>query len=217
LGAETWAYAELTITRSAYDVVVGNFYTSVTLRGPDRTTVVSAVKELGYCAFVSATASDLTVACEEQSDTQDEAIWLGVAQQLSQKLNCPALAVMNHDDDILCYALYRSGTPLDEYNSCPDYWATAGAADAPSGGNAQALCDAFGMPGNPVEVERILRRMPKYDDGEDEEGFVFEWERHAGLIKALDWPDVPYQQGFGYLKNESSSSSWQLVTNLAIS
>jgi hypothetical protein len=141
----------------AYDVLVGNLYTNVTLRGPDQARVLVAVKALGYRAFVAATATELTVICEEQSDTQDKAIWLEVAKQLSEKLNCPALAVMNHDEDILSYALYRNGTLLDEYNFCPDYWGNADTPVPPRGGDAQALCETFGMPGNVVEVERILR------------------------------------------------------------
>lgn len=193
---------------------MGNFYTNVTVRGPDKANVVVAVKTLGYRAFVAATVADLTVICEEQSDTQDRASWLEVAKQLSQKLNCPALAVMNHDDDILSYALYRKGRLLDEYNSCPDYWANADAPFPPRGGDAQVLCEAFGMPGNAVEVERVLRAMPDSDDedADTEEEFVFAWEHHAALVKALDWPEIPYQQGFDYLKQDGPPPEWRLVS-----
>jgi hypothetical protein len=100
---------------------MGFFYTNVTVRGPNQVQAVSAVEMPSYRAFVAATVSGLTVIYEEQSDTQDEAIWRRVAKELSEKLNCPAFAVMNHDDDILAYALYRSGTLSDEYNSCPSY------------------------------------------------------------------------------------------------
>jgi hypothetical protein len=87
---------------------------------------MAAVEALGYRTFVAATVSELTVIYEESSDTQDKAIWYRVAKQLSEKLMFPALAVMNHDDDILAYALYRNGTLLDEYDSCPSYWRTMG-------------------------------------------------------------------------------------------
>jgi hypothetical protein len=192
---------------------VGNFYTNVTLRGPEQARVLVAVKALGYRAFVAATGTELTVICEEQSDTQDNAIWLEVAKRFSEKLNCPALAVMNHDDDILSYALYRNGTLLDEYNSCPDYWGNADTPVPPRGGDAQTLCEVFGMPGNAVEVERILRTTTDCnDEGADvEEEFVFAWERHAALVKALDWPDIPYQQGFDYLTKDGAPPDWCVI------
>ena len=101
---------------------MGNFYTNVTVRGPESDAVIAAVKALGYRAFVSETVAELTVVCEERSDTQDTTIWLQVPTRLSQKLNCPALAVLNHDDDILALALCHNGHVLDEYNSCPGYW-----------------------------------------------------------------------------------------------
>ena len=50
--------------------------------------------------------------------------------------------------------------------------------------------------------------MAAYDD-EDE--FVFATERHAALISALGWPDIPYQWGFGYLTKERPDSRWNLV------
>jgi hypothetical protein len=182
---------------------MGNFYTNVI--GPDQADVVAACEALGYHVFVATTVSGLTVICEEQSDTQDEAIWHRVVKELSGKLGCPALAVMNHDDDILAYALYRNGTFLDEYNSCPDYWEEEDEPAPPRGGDSQALCETFGMPGDAAEVKRILRVM-----GDDEE-FVFAFERHAALLKALDCPDIPYQQGFTYITQEGAPADWRAV------
>jgi hypothetical protein len=192
-----------------YDVDVGSFYANVTVRGPVVDQVVAAVQELGYHALVATTVKDLTVICEEQSDTQDKSVWQRVASRLSEKLSCDALAVMNRDDDILLYALYRSGRLADEYNSCPAYWNEAD-PNGEAGGNPSALCKAFGMPGDPTEVDRVLHTAITCKD-DDSDDFVFAGERHAALISALGWPDVPYQQGFDYLTKQRLDSQWRVV------
>jgi len=189
---------------------MGNFYTNVTVRGLDQACIAAAVETLGYRVFVSPTISGLTVICEEQSDTQDEAAWHLVAKQLSEKLGCPALAVMNHDDDILAYALYRNGALLDDYSSWPDYWDESDEPAAPRGGNAATLCETFGMPGNASEVERILRTTA------DSEEFVFASERQAALLKALDCPEIPYQQGFTYITEDGAPAGWRTVSGARV-
>lgn len=193
---------------------MGNFYTSVTVRGPRQEEVFAALHALTYQAFVSNTVADLTVICEQQSDTQDQAIWHDVAKQLSHRLNCPALAVMNHDDDILIYALYAGGRLLDDYNSSPDYWGEANTPALPSRCDPHALCEAFGMPGNQGEVERVLRAATDLDAGDSdvEPEFLFAYDRHAALIKALDWPAIPFLKGFDYLKQEVSPSGWRTTS-----
>ena len=190
---------------------MGNFYTNVTVRGPDREQVVAAAEELGYCAFVSHTDAGLTVVCEERSDTQDPDVWRDVARQLSLKLRCPALAMLNHDDDVLIYALYQNGTLLDEYNSFPSYWINQDPPALPRGGNAGVLCEAFGMPGDADEVEHALRTTPHSEDPDPEDDFIFAVKRHIALIGALDWPAVPCFNGFDYLKRKGMPPGWLFV------
>jgi hypothetical protein len=53
----------------------------------------------------------------------------------------------------------------------------------PEGGDAQALCRLFGLPGDPAQVERVLRSIGDAD-------FCSASDRHMALLKALDWPDA---------------------------
>jgi len=190
---------------------VGSFYTNLALRGPDRDQIIAAVAGLGYCAFVSRSLSGLTMVCEERSDTRDLGIWRDVAKQLSRWLQCPALAVLNHDDDVLLYSLYRGGHLLDEYNSCPDYWINQDPPALPQGGDAAVLCEAFGMPGDAAEVNRILRATPGDEDRPAENDFVVAFERHVALVQALRWPEVDYYAGFDLLKREAMPTGWVFV------
>lgn len=59
--------------------------------------------------------------CESQSEGQNLNAWHSVVRKLSLDLSCPALAVMNHDDSVMLYALYDRGELVDQYDSDPDF------------------------------------------------------------------------------------------------
>jgi hypothetical protein len=160
---------------------MGNFYTNYTLRGPSQQAVTAALA--GRKATVSPSHSGCVVAFDEASDDQDQERIVELAARLSSELRCPVLAVLNHDDDILWYQLYESGKQIDEYDSSPGYFDPSAGPSAPAGGDAQRLCAAFGA-SDVAAVERVLRKS-SYDD----DGYVFAFERHADLVRALGLPE----------------------------
>src|SRR5256886_1312319 len=133
---------------------MGNFYTNYTLRGPSQKAVATALA--GRSAIVTPAQDGCVVVFDEQSDDQDPEVITELASQLSRKLCCPVLAVLNHDDDIFWYQLYLSGELADEYDSSPGYLNPSAKPSAPAGGDAQKLCSAFGVD-SVAEVEGILR------------------------------------------------------------
>ena len=64
----------------------------------------------------------------------------------------------------------------------------------PRGGDASALCHAFGGSCNAEEVERVLRQA-----NHGEGGYLFAFQRHAALMKALGLPHYSVGLGFNYL------------------
>src|SRR6266481_5585790 len=115
---------------------MGSFYTNVTIYGPNQEQVVAGLD--GRAAAVSPTsANGFTVVYHADSESQNYDLLLQLAGDLSRNLQCPAIAILLHDDDILLYALFKSGEKADEYNSCPGYW--DGGSKQPSGGNAKEL------------------------------------------------------------------------------
>jgi hypothetical protein len=157
---------------------MGNFYTNYTLKGPRQDDVAAALR--GRKALVAPAQNGCVVAFDEQSDEQNQEIIVGLASELSRRFACPVLAVLNHDDDILWYQLYLRGEMTDEYNSAPSYFdQTATEKAPPAGGDAKKLCAAF-QAGQIEEVERILRKSAF-----EEDGYVFAFERHADLVRAL--------------------------------
>ncbi len=150
---------------------MGSFYTNYTLRGPEPSTVASALT--GRRALVSPLCGGCVVVFDEASDDQDLDLISGLAARLSSDLSCQVLSVLNHDDDILWYRLYASGRLSDEYNSSPGYFEPRAKPSSPLGGNAAVLCAAFGSR-NVDEVERILRK-PAVGIA----AYAFAYERHC--------------------------------------
>ncbi len=173
---------------------MGNFYVNVTLKGPGRDQIAACLAEAGFEAYLSPTVDGVTMVCEAVCDSQNDDHIRAFTAKLSERLACPALAVLNHDDDVLWYGLYAAGVLDHEYNSAPDFFESEfldpdddlelddDGVSIPEGGDAHSLCAAFGPAANPAEVETILRAL------DDESGYVFAFERHQALAKALGLP-----------------------------
>src|SRR5947209_14769763 len=100
---------------------MGNFYANVTLRTADADGAASILDELERTAFVTV-VGDITVVYDEKCDEQDLEELERLAGALSKRLKCAALAVCNHDDDVLWYALVENGAAVDTYDSNPGYF-----------------------------------------------------------------------------------------------
>lgn len=134
---------------------MGAMYTNLTLRGPRLDAVLSYLNAQKISAYVAEPQPGIVVVFDELSDTQDDRIITARAAALSQQFACGALAVLDHDDDVLAYWLYENGALLDHYDSLPGYF--IGEDMPPSGGDAAALCRVFGVDAAQVDaVQRIL-------------------------------------------------------------
>lgn len=171
---------------------MGSFYVNITLRGPNQREVVKAL--MGRRAFVGPPVNGCVVVSDQQCDRQEEDKIASLTSSLSRTFQCPALAVLIHDDDILKYQLFQGGNRLDVYDSSPGYFAPDGEFPPPEGGNAQLLCAVFGVD-RVDEVEQILRSDCQVDDR-----YAFETHRHADLVDALALPSYAVGYGYSYLK-----------------
>jgi hypothetical protein len=158
---------------------LGGFYVSYTIQSKDEEALRRTLtgREAGY-----AKVGNFMLVGDRQSDNQDGSIIMELAERISRPLNTAVLAVMNHDDDVLLYWLYRGGHLLDSYNSAPDYFEVTDQPSKPTGGDAKILCEVFGS-SQMREVETVLRE--KFDGK-----FVFASERHAEIAKLIDLPRV---------------------------
>lgn len=98
---------------------MGTFYVNHTVRASqDR--VIDLLKKERRTALVSPTIDGYTVVCDRQCDEQDPAAITQLGQRLSALLGAPVLAVLNHDDALLSYWLFKQGQLIEEYDCFPE-------------------------------------------------------------------------------------------------
>jgi hypothetical protein len=166
---------------------MGSFYTSFVLKGA---TAAAAQKALIGRNAVVASEGAIVVVFDEEAEDQNEDLFNDLAAFLSHELRATVLAVLNHDDSVLIYALYDAGVRKDSYNSNPGYF-----DDGPmqaSGGNAAAICEMFNCGGKSA-LQKILRAPA--------ENYVFESERHADIVRCLGLPEWVVGLGFTQIAN----------------
>lgn len=178
---------------------MGAFYANIALQTTDQPGVIQLLGDLSLSAYVLPPTKGFTIVCEERCDTQDTAFMSSLAEQLSLHFDCAALAVVNHDDGLLWYVLYASGSRLDVYDSAPDYFACT-SQDGPALGNARILCEVFGKPRSFARIDRIL-----HTTGSDEE-YLSAGDRHVALARALGLPAEYVQVGYEYLRGEDETT-----------
>ena len=178
---------------------LGSFYTNVALKGPAQAEVLAYLREQGRDAYVAPTLRDITLVYDLACESQDRRILTALASNLSRAFACVALAALVHDDDFLVYELFQDGAPVDEYNSDPTYFEGVRRAP-PSGGNAEALCAAFGAEAEVARVEEILRAWsgPSGDPGASP--YLFAQFRHRDLARALGLPESLSVLGYVYVE-----------------
>ena len=160
---------------------MGNSYTNCTVVTTDQATVLAKLRKWKRQAYIAAAAAGIVIF------DKDEDVELG--RPLSKALSCPALVVLDHDDDVLYYWLYENGKLTDDYCSNPDFDEDYPAEQGP--GDPAKLCRAFGNPKAERKVKTALRSQRS--------GYVFAVHRHLALVKALGLPECAVAMGYRYI------------------
>ncbi len=163
---------------------MGAFYTNVTVKHADVDAVIAVLEKLGRDAFVTPAQNGAVVVFDAHIESQDARDIDRLASPISKRLRSVVLLALNHDDDLLYYALLEGGRLIDEYNSRPGYF--DGTEQEATGGDARKLAAAFGVPDRADPLDRLLHAT----------GYAFETERHAALVQLLGLP--PAAVGSGY-------------------
>jgi hypothetical protein len=169
---------------------MGNFYVNFSVRQDDTLPVVEALRRARLNAIVTPPSMGFVVVFEKQSDTQDTEAIEQVGNLLSREVEAPVFAVLNHDDDVLCFWLFEQGRLVDSYNSCPDYFGETAEGVFGVSGDAQQLCESLSVPRAVEQVDSILRA----DD------YVFAMDRHAALVEAMGLSSYAVGSGYRYVE-----------------
>ncbi len=101
---------------------MGKFYVNFSVKSSDQQQVVAVLRDAGRVAIVSPPQLGYVVVYDEETDRQALSSIIQVGTLLSESVNAPVLAVLNHDDRILRYWLFEKGAIVDAYDSRPDYF-----------------------------------------------------------------------------------------------
>ena len=154
---------------------MGNFYTNVTLRTTERQAVTDHMRAQGRLCFISPVSHGFTTIYDRLCEEQDVQDLETLAAELSARFHCAALAVLNHDDDVLWISLARDGE-----------WVTTYSSDHIASGSAWKLAQEFRVLGL-LPLVWFLMRWPVV---------LFEIWRHWAITAALGIPN--FTVGFGY-------------------
>jgi hypothetical protein len=86
---------------------------------------------------------------------------------------------------------------IDNYDSCPNYF--DGESVPPEGGNADVLCNAFGIPAARNVVHEILHYDRHAAENEGAVRYAWEVARHGDLATAMGLPLWAVGSGYTYL------------------
>ena len=175
---------------------MGSFYSNITVLGPSQGELCRFLEGAHRVSYIAPSLQGATVVFDLESE-DDPGILPKLAEQISRHFTCPALAILNHDDDVLMYDLFVDGESVDEYNSAPTYFDPNAEPGPPSGGDADRLCRVFHAPD---AVERVAEILAK--SSFDDDGYVFALDRHQDLTTVLGLPG--YAVGCGYSSIEEN-------------
>lgn len=173
---------------------MGTSYTTITFRGSGPEAVRDALEEQKIQASIAESTGEYTVLNLEQTSPtldrfyqqQDE--FREVAVGLSKRLEAPALAAMNLDDELLLLWAFDKGELVFQYDSnpmvlgCPvcSYSSETVPAEISDVGR---LTELFGVPQNTRALRSWLRRGRGL-------GFLDETSRHRQIVRLLGLPEA---------------------------
>lgn len=184
---------------------MGSFYTNITLKGPNQLAIAQGLEGKRLCTVISSTVGDFTVVYDAENESQDGSVY-ELGRSLSDEHRCIALSVMNHDDKILYFRLYKNGDLIDDYCSSPNYF--EGPPAPPWGGNALVLCEIFDAMHSCATVERILRYNNFAVD--EKPRYIWEVDRHHDLCAALKLPMIAVGVGCNYIAEDTIPPEYDL-------
>lgn len=166
---------------------MGNSYANVVVRGPSEEAVIDLVHGLARRALVVRYDDALTFVYDEEAE-KAEGVVESLALTLATRLDCPTLAALNHDNDVLMLWLYDgAGT---EWRAA---WGVA------VDGDERPLSERAFV----TEAERLFGLEPRPKAGGLPNRLlarIFTGVRHHRILDALGLPAKPSMLGYRYVQ-----------------
>jgi hypothetical protein len=164
---------------------MGSFYTQIIVREANSEKIATVMRNLNLSSFViPASGSDISVVCEREIENQDIDVLDTVAANLSNKLGCAAIGLLNHDDDWLVLRYFNSGKYV---------------------GRLQIGHTPISLRGSIFKLRKLLNPnasllglistfiLP----------FIFQWRRHEKLVALIGIPPQSVAVGYRYIQENN--------------
>ena len=175
---------------------MGNFYTNVVVRGPTEDEVAETLLGLRRTSLVVTHPAGFVFVYDAEADTQREGVVESLALALATRLRCPALASLNHDDDVLLLWLYDRDGAETRFGS------GVGFEDGEQPANAAAFAEqvrrVFGTREDPTPEalgSSWQMRLAKLVAPR-----LFAFQRHEHILRRSGIPVTPALLGYKYVE-----------------
>lgn len=157
---------------------MGNKYANILVKATDPQGIARFLNDMERHAYILPPKKGYILVCEEACEMFDMEVMSEITQKLTSRCACPAVGLMNFDDDILWYRVYNQGQLVDEY--CDDPATPGNEGNHVDERHAESICQAFGQGGKQKQVAEILSASGEI--------YFSQSARHMALGKALGWP-----------------------------
>lgn len=187
---------------------MGIFYTNTTLKTSDPRSVIAYMKKNKRSGYILPRLNEFVVLYDQVAEDQNPTVIERLSSEISERLACIAFSILVHDGDVFAYWLYQQGQLRDKYNSTPAYF-DDDVDPAPSGGNAQRLCQIFGVPEAAEQISRIFHKV-KIGVVEDiwSESYLMGEDIHRELVSILQLPSTAIEAGYYTIENDLISDDF---------
>ncbi len=177
---------------------MGIFYVNFSVKSCEPQQIELVLHEAGRKAIVTPAQAGYVVVYDEEAENQSLQVILQVGNLLSKSTNAIVLAVLNHDDRILRYWLFKQGVVVDAYDSRPDYFKKFFAGLNEDEDEDELKTTNSDQISNPQQLQ--LQLKPKADLPKIKKilkaKYPTETDRHRAFAQALGLPDASI--GIGY-------------------
>ncbi len=177
---------------------MGIFYVNFSVKSVEQQKIADVLSQAGRTAIVTPSQAGYVVVYDEEAEGQSLQIILNVGHLLSKSMNVPVMAMLNHDDRILRYWLFKHGTIVDAYDSRPDYFKKFFAGLNEDEADDELKTTDSDQVSNPQQLQLSLKPnadLPKIKKILKTK-YPVERERHRLFAQALGLPE--WSIGLGY-------------------
>lgn len=182
---------------------MGSFYVSICVSDLSASQLEHWLGQQPFASYFGPTENNWTCFVSQPLDTQDQETIDAFGFILTGKSERKAIAVLNHDDDILSVDIFEDGQRTGGFNSCPGYFKRDPSPEDLKPKLASPEAFARIKPG--LTTDQVV-------DALTDDALGDPWDIHSALVGLLELPEYSIGMGFKYVARGHSPVVWTFVS-----